>query len=149
MLSKILIMSTLSKILVILIISLIPSPLKFNSIYIYQEKTLEQSIEDGQWVYEDFCVRCHLPSGTGVSGVYPPLAKSNWLNDKIEESIASLKYGLEGEIEVNGETYNNVMQSQGLSDEEIADVMNYIMNSWGNTQKKMITTKQVKAVKKK
>ena len=69
--------------------------------------------------------------------------------DKVDESIASLKYGLEGQIKVNDETYNNVMPAQGLSDEEIADVMNYIMNSWENTQKEMITTQQVKAVEKK
>lgn len=115
----------------------------------YQEKTLEQSIEEGQWIYEDFCARCHLPSGDGVSGVYPPLNNSDWLKDKIDESIASIKYGLEGEIVVNGETYNNVMTDQGLSDEEVADVMNYIMNSWDNTQDKMITLKKVKSVEKK
>ena len=142
-------MTTLIKIFVSIIMISISSQVSTDLNHSYQEKTLEQSIEDGQWVYEDFCVRCHLPSGTGVSGVYPPLAKSNWLKDKIEKSIASLKYGLEGEIEVNGETYNNVMPAQGFSDEEIADVMNYVMNSWGNTQKEMITTKQVKAVKKK
>ena len=142
-------MNTLIKILISIILASTTTQISNDKKITYQDKTLKQSIEDGQWVYEDFCVRCHLPTGKGVSGVYPPLAKSNWLNDKIEESIASLKYGLEGKIEVNGETYNNVMPAQGLSDEEIADVMNYIMNSWENTQDKMITTKQVKAVEKK
>lgn len=142
-------MTTYIKILIFLILSsnFVGKDLEYQSIE--QEKTLTQSIEDGQWVYEDFCVRCHLPSGKGVSGVYPPLAGSNWLVDKIDESIVSLKYGLEGQIQVNDESYNNVMPAQGLSDEEIADVMNYIMNSWENTQKEMITTKQVKAVKEK
>lgn len=141
-------MSTLIKAFVILIVISIFGHVPENTNDSYQEKTLEQSIKDGQWVYEDFCVRCHLPSGKGVSGVYPPLAKSNWLEDKIEKSITSLKYGLEGEIKVNGETYNSVMPAQGLSNEEIADVMNYIMNTWENTQDEMITTKQVKALKK-
>ena len=142
-------MNSLIKILISIILASTTTQVSKDKKITYQDKTLEQSIEDGQWVYEDFCVRCHLPTGRGVSGVYPPLAKSNWLVDKIEESIASLKYGLEGEIEVNGITYNNVMPAQGLSDEEIADVMNYIMNSWENTQNDMITTKQVKTVKKK
>ena len=114
----------------------------------YQDKTLEQSIEDGQYVYEDFCSRCHLPDGNGVSGVYPPLNNSNWLKEKVNESIASVKYGLQGEIEVNGEIYNNVMTSMGLSDEEVADVMNYVMNSWDNTQEEMLTPEKVGMIEK-
>lgn len=141
-------MSSLIKILTVLFLYTTSVEVKSQYQIFEQDKTLEESIEEGQWIYEDFCMRCHLPSGKGVSGVYPPLAESNWLVDKVDESIASLKYGLEGEIQVNGETYNNVMPAQGLSDEEIADVMNYIMNSWENTQDEMITTKQVSAVQK-
>jgi mono/diheme cytochrome c family protein len=139
-------MNSLIKILITIILVSFSTEFSNDKKKVYQEKTLEQSIEDGQWVYEDFCVRCHLPTGKGVSGVYPPLAQSDWLVDKVDKSIASLKYGLKGEIKVNGETYNNVMPAQGLSDEEIADVMNYIMNSWDNTQEDMITPKQVKAI---
>lgn len=142
-------MNTLIKIIITVVLASVSTQVPNDKKAVYQEKILEESIEDGQWVYEDFCVRCHLPTGKGVSGVYPPLAGSNWLVDKVDESIASLKYGLEGQIKVNDETYNNVMPAQGLSDEEIADVMNYIMNSWENTQKEMITTQQVKAVEKK
>ncbi|MBS3738424.1 c-type cytochrome [Mesohalobacter halotolerans] len=142
-------MSTLIKILISLAIYYNFTEFKSEYQSFTQEKTLEQSIKDGQWVYEDFCMRCHLPTGKGVSGVYPPLAQSDWLVDKVDKSIASLKYGLKGEIKVNGETYNNVMPAQGLSDEEIADVMNYIMNSWDNTQEDMITPKQVKAIEQK
>jgi len=141
-------MSTLIKILVAAILSSTSNDINAEYKSTEQEKTLEQSIEDGKWVYEDFCVRCHLPNGNGVSGVYPPLNGSDWLVNKVDKSIASIKYGLQGEIEVNGETYNNVMTAQGLSDEEVADVMNYIMNSWGNTQDEMVTVKQVKAVEK-
>lgn len=142
-------MNTLIKIIITVVLASVSTQVPNDKKAVYQEKILEESIEDGQWVYEDFCVRCHLPTGKGVSGVYPPLAGSNWLVDKVDESIASLKYGLEGQIKVNDETYNNVMPAQGLSDEEIADVMNYIMNSWENTQKEMITTQQVKAIEKK
>lgn len=141
-------MSTLLKYLLVTVIVTFSNDYNSNDEVVYQEKTLEESIEEGQWIYEDFCVRCHLPTGKGVSGVYPPLNNSDWLKNKIDESIASIKYGLDGEIVVNGETYNNVMTAQGLSDEEVADVMNYIMNSWGNTQKEMITVDRVKNVKK-
>ena len=141
-------MSTLIKILISLAISYNSIEVKSEYQSLTQEKTLEQSIKDGQWVYKEFCVRCHLPSGKGVSGVYPPLAKSDWLISKIDKSIASIKYGLKGKIVVNGVTYNNVMTAQGLSDEEVADVMNYIMNSWGNTQEEMVTVEKVKSIEK-
>jgi mono/diheme cytochrome c family protein len=97
-----------------------------------QDKPLEQSISDGEGIYSEFCMRCHLGQGEGVEDVYPPLAQSNWLSEKREESIKSVKFGLKGEIEVNGKTYNNNMAAMGLTDREVADVMNYIMHSFGN-----------------
>lgn len=110
----------------------INSSQKFKYEAISQEKTFKQSIKDGEGVYSEFCMRCHLAQGEGVEDVYPPLADSNWLSEKRAESIKSVKYGLKGEIEVNGKTYNNNMASMGLTDREVADVMNYIMNSFGN-----------------
>lgn len=109
---------------------------------------LEQSIERGSIVYREFCAQCHRPKGNGVGRSYPPLAGSDWLTDKRTESIHAVKYGLNGPIEVIGEKYNNVMAPMGLSDKEIADVMNYTMNTWGNTQKEMVTVKEVAAVEK-
>lgn len=108
------------------------SETSFTYVSISQEKNLQQSIKDGEGVYADFCMRCHLSEGEGVEGIYPPLADSNWLSEKRTESINSVKYGLKGEIEVNGKTYNNNMTSMGLTDREVADVMNYIMNNFGN-----------------
>lgn len=124
--------------------SLIPESEKTFS----QESPLEQSIKRGEAVYIDFCKRCHMPNGKGVGTTYPPLAGSNWLEEKRKESIHSVKYGLNGEIQVNGKTYNNVMTPLGLSDDEVADVMNYVMNSWGNTQDTMVTEDEVSAIKK-
>lgn len=99
-----------------------------------QEKDLKQSVEDGKSVYSDFCMRCHLADGEGVENTYPPLAKSNWLKDKRKASIKSVKFGLSGEITVKGKTYNNRMSAMGLSDQEVADVMNYIMQNFGNEE---------------
>ncbi len=115
---------------------------------IYQDAKLSESIVRGKEIYTDFCMQCHLPDGKGTPKVFPPLAGSDWLIDKRKESIHSIKYGLNGPITVNNQPYNSAMTSLGLEDEEIADVMNYIMNSWGNTQKKMVTTQEVSAVKK-
>ncbi len=113
-----------------------------------QDTKLAESIARGEEIYVDFCMQCHLPNGKGTPNVFPPLAGSDWLINKRKESIHSIKYGLNGPIQVNGKPYNSAMTPLGLEDEEIADVMNYIMNSWGNTQKKMVTTQEVADIKK-
>ncbi|QED37389.1 cytochrome c [Antarcticibacterium arcticum] len=112
-----------------------------------QDKTNE-SYKRGKDVYNDFCVTCHLSNGKGVAGNFPPLDGSDWLTKKRTESIHAIKYGLSGPIKVNGEEYNSVMVQMGLSDQEVADVMNYINNSWSNAVKKPVTLEEVQAVAK-
>lgn len=112
-----------------------------------QDKTSE-SYKRGKDVYNDFCVTCHLSNGKGVAGNFPPLDGSDWLTKKRTESIHAIKYGLSGPIKVNGEEYNSVMVAMGLSDQEVADVMNYINNSWSNAVKKPVTLEEVQAVAK-
>lgn len=116
------------------------------SLALFQDKELEESIQRGSEIYADFCVTCHLGLGEGVAHTFPPLAKSDYLKKNREESIRGVKYGQQGEIVVNGTTYNNIMAPLGLEDEEIADVMNYVMNSWGNTMDKMVTVEEVQAI---
>lgn len=116
--------------------------------YMQQEKPLKQSILDGEEIYQDFCTQCHLDNGKGVENAFPPLAESDYLQNNIEASIRGIKYGLRGEITVNGNTYNGVMVNQGLDEEEVADVMNYILNSWGNKAENQITVAQVLEVQK-
>lgn len=106
----------------------------------------EQSIARGKKIYTQFCLQCHLSKGEGIPGIFPPLAGSNWLSEKRRASIHAVKYGLNGEIKVNGKTYNNVMLRIGLNDQEVADVLNYVMTSWGNTQKTPVTKKEVSKI---
>ena len=54
---------------------------------------LPYSIKNGKSLYEDFCVRCHMPNGKGQEGIIPPLAKSDFLFKHMEESIKALKFG--------------------------------------------------------
>lgn len=102
----------------------------------------------GKEIYTDFCVTCHLEKGEGVAYTFPPLAASDYIAKNREASIRGVKFGQQGEIVVNGVTYNNVMTPFGLEDEEIADVMNYVMNSWGNTSDTMVTVTEVSAIQK-
>lgn len=113
-----------------------------------QDDKLLASIARGEEIYMDFCMNCHMADGKGVGRTYPPLADSDYLKEKPEESIRGIKYGMEGKIVVNGQTYNNAMMPMGLEDEEVADVMNYINNSWGNKNKTLITAEQVSKVEK-
>tara|TARA_Y100001970_G_scaffold8326_1_gene9672 strand:+ start:3980 stop:4381 length:402 start_codon:yes stop_codon:yes gene_type:complete len=116
--------------------------------FLQKEKSFEKSISDGKIIYQDFCVQCHLDNGQGVEKIYPPLNNSDYLLENIDKSIYSIKYGLKGEIIVNGIKYNGVMINQGLEDQEIADVMNYITNSWDNNLNIQITKNRVSELKK-
>ena len=109
---------------------------------------LKESIDRGAKLYNNFCASCHLSSGEGIKGVFPPLKDSDWLTKKRKESIHAIKFGLRGPIKVNGETYDNFMPALGLSDKEIADVMNYINNAWGNHIEEPVTVEEVSSIKK-
>jgi mono/diheme cytochrome c family protein len=114
-----------------------------------QDERLINSIKNGESVYKDFCLRCHLPNGEGQIGIFPPLAKSDFLFKNMEESVKAIKFGgIDGEIIVNGVKYNSKMEKMGLYDDEIADVMNYILNSWGNKHDKIIEEAYVESLKK-
>ena len=110
---------------------------------VQQDTKLKASMERGKSVYNDMCITCHMANGKGVPKAFPPLANADFLRDNQEESIKGVKNGMSGEMVVNGVTYNSVMTPLGLSNEEVADVMNYINNSWGNDYGKFLTTEDV------
>lgn len=118
------------------------------AMYLFQDPELSESMERGKEIYADFCVTCHLQEGEGVAHTFPPLAGSDYLMNNRKESIKAIKYGLQGEITVNGITYNSAMAGLGLEDEEVADVMNYISNSWGNTSDGIVTVEEVSKIEK-
>ena len=116
---------------------------------VYQQKpNLKQSMIRGNEIYVDFCMQCHLANGKGDGINVPPLDGSDWLTKKRKLSIESVKFGQNGPITVKGKKFNNIMPALGLSNQEVADVMNYIMNSWSNKQKKIVTVEEVAAVNK-
>jgi len=96
-----------------------------------QSFDLKASMERGKSIYEAQCISCHMAEGEGLPGVFPPVAKSDYLIDKNRLVKVVLK-GVRGEMKVNGADYNGEMMGFQLSDQETADVLNYIGNSWGN-----------------
>lgn len=88
---------------------------------------------DPQQLYVANCQACHQAEGQGMAGAFPPLAGSSWVTEDPETPIRILLRGLQGPIEVNGETFNGVMPAQGhLSDEQIANVLTHVRSSFGN-----------------
>ncbi len=112
-----------------------------------QNAAQQDSIKKGKVVYENFCMTCHMANGEGIPRAFPPLAKADYLMNNRTESIKAIKYGLSGTIVVNGNTFKGSMAPMGLSDKEVADVMNYITNSWGNQNDKMVTEKEVSEIR--
>lgn len=114
-----------------------------------QELTPEQMVAAGRRHYQT-CVACHQANGAGVAGVYPPLVGSNWVLGSEERLIRVLLHGLNGPIEVKGNTYNGLMPAFGRvpgggynwSNERIAQVLSFIRQEWGN-EAGPITTEQV------
>lgn len=108
--------------------------------------SLEEQIKLGKNTYSQTCAACHQPDGKGISGAFPPLANSDWLNKNKAAAIGAVKNGLAGPITVNGERYDGVMPGLGLKDEAIANVLTYVYHMWGNS-KIVVTPDDVKNVK--
>jgi mono/diheme cytochrome c family protein len=123
--------------------------LLFGSMSAFAQKfDLKASIARGKDVYTAQCMSCHLEQGEGIESVYPPLAKSDYLMADKKRSIDQTLYGLTGQIQVKGITYDGVMTGfEALSDEDISDVLNYIRNSFGN-KGGAVTPEEVKASRK-
>ena len=109
-------------------------------------KSIAQKMDSGKQIYTQTCFACHQAEGQGIPNAFPPLAKSDYLNANIKRAIGIVLKGKTGEITVNGKNYNSVMTSQTISNDEIADVLTYVYNSWGNN-KTNVTKAQVDAVK--
>jgi mono/diheme cytochrome c family protein len=114
----------------------------------YQKTSLLQaSIDRGQKVYYDRCLTCHQVDGGGVQNMNPPLIKTKYvLGDKTQLITVVLK-GLQGNIDIEGDIYHNVMPANpDLTDQQIADVLTFVRNSFGN-KAKSVSTAEVKAVR--
>jgi nitrite reductase (NO-forming) len=95
-------------------------------------KTKEEQIRFGQRVYEANCLACHQSNGQGIPSAFPPLAKSDYLNANPLLGVDAIMKGLSGKIKVNGTTYDGVMPAMRLSDQDIANVITFVLNSWDN-----------------
>jgi len=94
----------------------------------------EAQINAGKNLFNGTCSTCHQSNGEGLSGVFPPLAKSDFLMSDKQRAIEIVLNGKSGPITVNGKEYNSVMPPMSqLNDDEIANILTYVRNAWGNT----------------
>jgi len=112
-----------------------------------KSRTREERMVLGERLFTVNCSACHQSTGLGIPGAFPPLAKSDYLMADLDRSIGIMLNGLSGEVTVNGKTFNGVMPKLTMSDDEIANVLTYIRNTWGNEGAE-VTLEQVAKVKK-
>jgi mono/diheme cytochrome c family protein len=88
---------------------------------------------EGNQQYIKHCLQCHQTDGKGVRGMFPPLAGNEKIKGPATDIIKIVLFGLEGPLTVNERDYNQPMPPQAyLTDKQIADILSYIRNSWGN-----------------
>lgn len=91
-----------------------------------------ERIEYGRKIFSTLCSACHQQSGLGIPDRFPPLAGSDFLNGDKARAIKTVLNGRQGEITVNGRKFNNVMPKFPLTDDDIANALTYVYNSFGN-----------------
>jgi len=95
--------------------------------------TEEEQIAAGKQLFTGTCSVCHQDNGEGLPNVFPPLAKSDYLAADPKRAMTIVTHGLTGKITVNGHEYDSVMPPMAqLTDDEVANILTYVLNSWGN-----------------
>jgi mono/diheme cytochrome c family protein len=109
-------------------------------------KTKTERIELGRRLFTSICAACHQPTGQGLPNIFPPLAGSDFLNADKSRAVKIVIFGHQGEVVVNGMKFNNNMPKFPLSDQDIANVLTFVYNSFGNSGLE-VTPEEVKTLR--
>ena len=110
--------------------------------------TLVEQQKAGEALFAGTCSVCHQPNGDGLEGVFPPLARSDFLMSDLKRAITIVLNGLSGPVTVNGKTFNSVMPPMSqLNDDEVANILSYVRNAWGN-QDAQVSAEEVAEIRK-
>lgn len=111
----------------------------------YQSSPDKAVMQRGKKVYDTYCLTCHQADGAGVPRMNPPLVKTTYVTGDKKRLINIILKGFNESVEINGDYYDNPMPAQPqLNDQQIADVLTYVRNSFGN-KASVITVAEVKA----
>ncbi|MGN6533457.1 MAG: c-type cytochrome [Ginsengibacter sp.] len=110
----------------------------------YQSSSLQKSKAAGEKVYKKYCISCHQADGGGVPRLTPPLINTSYVLGDKETLIKIILNGLKN-VDIDEETYSNPMPALGkvLKDQQIADVLTFVRNSFGN-KAALVTVADVK-----
>lgn len=87
----------------------------------------------GEKLYTQHCSNCHQADGSGLGRIYPPLNKSDYMEQHFEDVICLIRHGASGEMIVNGEQFNQAMPGiPTLTDLDVAQIATYIYNTWSH-----------------
>ena len=93
---------------------------------------IEESISIGEGLYAEHCLSCHQVDGGGAGNMNPPLIQTSFVLGDKPTLVKVLLNGM-SQVEIDGESYYNVMPSFSyLTDSDIANVLTYVRNSFGN-----------------
>jgi mono/diheme cytochrome c family protein len=113
------------------------------------KQLLQDAVTRGKVVYSSVCLTCHQADGSGVPNMNPPLIKTKWVLGSKEVLITQVIKGSKGKVVIDGDTFHNTMPPlANLTDQQIADVLTYIRNSFGN-KASMVLPSQAKTVRSK
>jgi len=95
----------------------------------------QQPYQMGERLYKTHCANCHMDGGEGLGALIPPLKGSDYLAANRERLACMIRYGLKDTIVVNGKVYaEQMLGNDKLNDIQIANVVNFVLQSWGNNQ---------------
>jgi len=122
-------------------------PLMKKVVITSTNSSLKTSIARGQIVYSKICLTCHQVDGSGVPNMNPPLIRTKWTLGSKTVLIQQVLKGSSGKVEIDGDTFSNTMPPlKTLTDQQIADVLTYVRNSFGN-KASAVTVAEVKAIR--
>ena len=120
-----------------------------TSAALLKAQSLKASMDRGQKVYEKVCLSCHMADGGGVPHLNPPLSQTSYVLGDKSKIIYIVLHGMTDRIPIEDEFYSNNMAAHtDLNDQQIADVLTYVRNSFGN-KASAVTAAEVKAVRNK
>ncbi len=107
---------------------------------------LRQYLVEGKRLYDIYCSNCHQKDGQGLARLYPPLKNSDYLLPNKEKVICGMRYGQQGEIIVNGISFNQPMPANlNITDLEIAEIATYIYTEFADSVQ-IITINEVRDI---
>lgn len=107
---------------------------------------LSRAYPKGAALFASTCQTCHAADGNGISSLAPPLNKSEWVTGNKEKLISIVLYGLTGPVKVSGHLYEapeisadmpGIAHNDEISDDDVAQVLNFIRSSWQNNADKI------------